>query len=533
MTQPAIEDTPGEQATRGFTGGVRGVRARLDERRKRRREPSWQELAQCLFFIVEAIDDYLYTDEHRPDGSVHTIYSGPTRASLMGGEPPPETSPAAEWTRMIHPDDRPSHDAHRERLRLGKPSDVLYRLQGYDGVVRWLHERARPRHSDERVLVDGIVSDVTRRVEAEVALAEAEQHLRRQLKQNEYQAHHDHLTGLGNRRMLLADLETLAAEATVDCPLMLVVLDLDGFKRYNDAYGHPAGDTLLARLGKKLAIAAGPASSCYRLGGDEFCVLHREQGESEVMLEAVSAALAERGEGFMVGCSFGAVSIPAEASHPAEALQIADQRLYMQKRARAGPRDAADDALLQALYERAPDLRDHTTSVARLAEATGARLGLGADALEHIRQAARLHDIGKIAVPDSILEKSDPLNPDERASVELHTVIGERILGASPALQQVARIVRSHHERWDGGGYPDGLIADESSIEARVIAVCDAFSAMTASRPDRGARTTSQALEEIQRRSGTQFDPTVVEALAAALVDLAHARPAHAERRAS
>ena len=379
------------------------------------------------------------------------------------------------------------------------------------------------------MFVDGIVSDVTQRVETEFALAAAEQDLRRQSKLNEYQAHHDHLTGLGNRRLLIADLEALDAKATVT----LVILDLDGFKRYNDAFGHPAGDALLARLGKKLAAAAGPASSCYRLGGDEFCVLHRDRGGTEAMLEAVSGALTERGEGFTIDCSFGAASMPEETSHPEEALQLADQRLYALKRTQAGSRDAAHNALQQALYEREPGLRDHSTQVARLAQATGALLGLKPDALEHVRQAAFLHEIGKIAIPDSILEKPGPLTPDERASIELHTVIGERILAAAPALQPVARIVRSHHERWDGTGYPDRLVADQTPIEARIVAVCDVYSALVSCRPDRNARTPSEALEEIRRSRATQFDPAVVEALAAALADLGQGSLAHAGRLAS
>jgi len=499
-----------------------GLRTLLPGRRARRSEPTWQEIAQCLFFIVEAIDDYLYTDEHRPDGSTRTIYSGPNRARLMGGEPPAEADVAAEWVRMVHPEDREAYDAHLRRLNRGEASEATCRLQGYDGVTRWMHARTRPRHADGRVLVDGIVSDVTRRVEAEMALSEAQRVLRDQLSVNEYQACHDHLTGLGNRRMLLADLETLVAEATEERPVTLVVLDLDGFKRYNDTYGHPAGDALLARLGNMLAEAGGPATSCYRLGGDEFCVLHRGDGEADGTIEAVARALTEHGEGFAIGCSFGAVSIPVEASHATEALQTADQRLYAQKRMRHNRRDAPHDALLQALYERSPELRTHTTSVANLAQATGARLGLAADALERIRQAALLHDIGKIAVPDSILEKPGPLTPDERAIVQSHPAIGERILAASPALGPIAHIVRSHHERWDGAGYPDKLVADETSIEARIVAVCDAFSAITSCRPYHDAETPSEALEELRRCGGSQFDPAVVEAFAAALVDVGH-----------
>ena len=514
-------------------GRARRPRALFRARRDRRTQPTWQELAQCLFFIVEAIDDYLYTNEHLPDGSTRTIYSGPTRARVMGGEPAAAADPAHEWVRMVHPDDRATYDGHRRRLNRGKPSEVLYRLQGYDGVTRWLHTRARPRDSEGRLLVDGIVSDVTPRIEAEVALSEAQRELRHQLRLNEYQAHHDHLTGLGNRRGLVADLERLAAEATQDDPLLLVILDLDGFKRYNDTYGHPAGDALLSRLGKKLTAAAGATASCYRLGGDEFCVLHRGAAGAEAVIEAASGALAERGEGFSIDCSFGAVFVPEDASQPTEALQMADQRLYAHKRGRHGQRDSRHDSLLQALYERTPELQQHTTSVARLAQVIGARLGLETDALEQIRQAALLHDVGKIAVPDSILEKPGPLTPDDRAIIESHTVIGERILAASPALGPIARIVRSHHERWDGTGYPDGLTGEASPIESRIVAACDAFSAITSRRPYCDARTPAEAVEEIRRCSGTQFDPAVVDALAAALAELTLNDLAHPQRRAS
>ena len=497
--------------------GASGVREWLRSRRTRRDLPAWQEIAQCLFFIVESIDDYLYTIEHRPDGSTRTVYSGPTRSKVMGGELPPDADLDVEWGRMIREDDRAAYEAHLERLGRGRPSEVLYRLRGYDGVTRWLHSRARPRHMDGRVLVDGIVSDVTRRVEAETALREAQRELQEQLRLNEYQARHDHLTGLGNRRLLLADLEALAAAATVSRPLTLAVLDLDGFKQYNDAYGHPAGDALLARLGRKLTAAAGPDVGCYRLGGDEFCVLHHRGGDAEAAIEAVAGSLSEHGEGFSIDCSVGVVSMPTETSQPIEALRIADQRLYAQKRARLGRRDAAHHALLQALYERAPDLREHVDSVARLAREIGQRLGLGAEALEHVRQAALLHDIGKIAIPDSILEKPGTLTAEERSAMELHTLIGERILTASPALLPVARIVRSHHERWDGTGYPDGLVGAATPIEARIVAACDAYSAITSQRPYRNAQTPEQALAEIRRCSGTQFDPDVVEALSAAL----------------
>lgn len=512
---------------KGQANAAGGMLGRLRARQAKRNEPSWQEIAQCLFFIVEAIDDYLYTDEYLPNGSTRTIYSGPNRAVLMGGEPPPQADVAAEWLRMVDPEDRGAYDAHMERLNRGESSEATYRMRGYDGVTRWLHSRTRPRHTDGRLLMDGIVSDVTRRVAAETALAEAERDLREQLKLNEFQAHHDLLTGLANRRMLIGDLETFAAEATEASPLTLMVLDLNGFKHYNDTYGHPAGDALLARMGKKLAAACGELTTCYRLGGDEFCVLHRGRDDLDAVTEAVSLALTETGEGFEIDASCGSATMPVETMDPMEALQVADQRLYARKRVRLARRGAQHEALLQALHERSPQLSEHTSAVADLAHATAARLGLEGDSLERTAQAALFHEIGKIAVPDAILDKPASLTPDERTVIETHTIIGERILTAAPPLRSIAKIVRSHHERWDGNGYPDGLKGEQTPIEARVVGVCDAFCAMTSSRPYPEALTTSEAVEELRRCAGSQFDPAVVDAFAIALADLAASGSAH------
>ncbi len=320
----------------------------------------------------------------------------------------------------------------------------------------------------------------------------------------------DALTGLGNRRRLIADLDRALVAGPDAEPRLLVMFDLDGFKRYNDTFGHPAGDTLLARLAGNLASVVGSVGSCYRLGGDEFCVLAAVPIEqTEAFLEATSVALNEDGEAFSVGSSFGAVFIPAEAADSSEALRVADQRLYMHKRDRSG-RGHPDEPLLQALFEREPDLRLHVQSTADMACAVGRAVGFSAQELEELRLAARLHDIGKLAIPDAVLQKPGPLDVDEWAFIKEHTVIGERILSASPALQKVGQIVRATHERWDGAGYPDGVPGSEIPLAARIIAVCDAFSAMTSPRPYRAPVASDAAVAELCRCAGTQFDPEIV-----------------------
>jgi two-component system cell cycle response regulator len=347
---------------------------------------------------------------------------------------------------------------------------------------------------------------------ARMALAFLEN--QRTLAQTHTEARTDSLTGLKNRRSLLADLELQLELSSLAAPRALLLFDLDGFKEYNDAFGHPAGDGLLVRLAARLAEAVGSSGHAYRLGGDEFCALVLPgRGGIEPLVAACSAALTERGEGFEVGSSFGSVLLPEEATTPTQALQLADRRMYARKGGRrmsAGRQSR--DVLLRTLSERRPDLHLRLRDIGELALAVGRELHMGPEGLDEVARAAELHDVGKIAVPDAILDKAGPLDPVEWSFMRRHPLIGERILLEAPALRPVARLVRSSHERWDGGGYPDGLRADEIPLGARVVAICDAFDAMTTERPYRQPVAEEEAVLELRRCAGTQFDPMVVEA---------------------
>ncbi|HEY1316390.1 MAG TPA: diguanylate cyclase [Gaiella sp.] len=328
----------------------------------------------------------------------------------------------------------------------------------------------------------------------------------------------DALTGIGNRRRLLADLHRTLEPPTP--PTLLMIFDLDGFKGYNDSFGHPAGDALLVRLAEKLAASVGDAGASYRLGGDEFCVVAPiVSGEAEQVIDRACGALSETGEGFEVSSSFGAVVLPDEATDVSSALSLADERLYAQKQARRGGAGQSMDAFLEALATGEPSLQAHLEGVAALALAVGQRLGLAGAELEELARAAQLHDLGKVAVPDEILRKPGQLDEREWEFIHQHTVVGERILRASPAFRDAATIVRSSHERWDGTGYPDGLAGEEIPRASRIVCACDAFEAMTSSRPYRTARSVEDAVAELRRCSGTQFDPAVVDVLATIVRD--------------
>ena len=322
----------------------------------------------------------------------------------------------------------------------------------------------------------------------------------------------DALTGLRNRRALVSDLADGTSRAGVDRPLLLALFDLDGFKQYNDTFGHPAGDALLARLGQRLQTTLGGVATAYRMGGDEFCLLATiDPGMASEILGRAVTALSESGDTFNVTCTQGSALVPTEASSPDEALRLADQRMYAQKPHRASTNREANEALLKTHSERSGALDARATNVGRLAELLAQRLGLSGDERERIKLAAELRNIGKTALPDSLLNKPGPLSREEWEFIRQQTLIGERILLSIPSLAHTATLVRSSHERIDGRGYPDGLAGDEIPIGSRIIAVCDAVDAMTSDRVHRPAIPIDDALAELRRGVGTRFDPEVVD----------------------
>ncbi len=333
----------------------------------------------------------------------------------------------------------------------------------------------------------------------------------------------DSLTGLFNRGKLVYDLDRLLSSDNPR-PHVLAILDLDGFKSYNDAFGHPAGDALLVRLGQQLAEAVSDRGRPYRMGGDEFAMLLT--GDAATTADAVAAgaaALSERGEGFMVTCSCGSAELPVDAAKRNTALQLADQRMYADKDSRRPSAGGEVEAvLLRILNQRAPELSEHVDAVKSLAVAVGEKLQLPPGELATLRRASELHDIGKIAIPDAILTKPGPLDEEEWRFMHQHTTLGERIVAAAPSLATVGRLIRSSHERWDGRGYPDALAGEEIPLAARIIFACDGYDAITTERPYSPARDPEAALAELRKCAGTQFDPDVV----ATLEDVVRSTPA-------
>ena len=385
---------------------------------------------------------------------------------------------------------------------------------------KWLVIAASPKTSGAWYSHIG-ASEIAILIAALVLLGLAIASLRSSQRELRDAAMHDALTGMANRRKLMSDLERGLEKASADRPLVLAIFDLDGFKAYNDTFGHPAGDALLVRLGNNLAGALDGRGTAYRMGGDEFCVLSAlGHKDPESILLSASEALTEHGGAFDVAASHGIVVLPSETADISEALRLADQRMYSNKGAgRASAGRQSTDVLVRVLAERDPGLGDHLSEVTRLCAATANRLAIPEEDMTALLQASALHDVGKAAIPDAILNKVEPLNDDDLVFIRRHTVVGERILGAAPALANATKLVRWSHEQFDGRGYPDGLHGDEIPLTARIICVCDAYHAMVSERAYRPARSTEDAVAELRRCAGTQFDPAVVAAFCAALAD--------------
>jgi diguanylate cyclase (GGDEF)-like protein len=332
----------------------------------------------------------------------------------------------------------------------------------------------------------------------------------------------DPLTGALNRRGFD---ERFAGELDrarrAGAALGLILLDLDDFKRTNDVHGHAAGDAQLRWAVTTMTELLRPSDAVGRLGGDEFAALLPGAGGPEVAALAarLHAALAEGAP-----ASLGVSSYPADGDDASALHQVADLDLYTVKQARSTGRPVAGPealswaaTLAQAVDERMAIRHEHSMSVARYAALIGEHLGLAEAELDALRLAAILHDVGKIAVPEEILRKPEPLTEAERHLVQRHPAAGADLVARIEGLAPIAPWVRHSHEHVDGSGYPDGLAGEEIPLESRILLVADAFDAMTSERPYSPAMTIDDALAELHRCAGRQFDPVCVELLAAAL----------------
>jgi diguanylate cyclase (GGDEF)-like protein len=360
----------------------------------------------------------------------------------------------------------------------------------------------------------------------------------------------DPVTGLPNHRTLVSALDVeLERARRYHHPCTALFLDLDHFKALNDSYGHPTGDSALREFASVVRTALRGIDTLARWGGEEFVAVLPETDIEPglAVAERVRAAVAAHtfwaARGAHLTCSIGVASYPGDAENRDELIEMADRAMYAAKhlgrnqvrpasdpavaRVEADTRTASahEEAALLGTVEALAALGEahdhpaskHGTEVAALASRLALALGLDTSDAHTVGLAGRLHDIGRVAIPDSILSKPARLTEEEWSVVRQHPAVGAAAVCRVPALRVLAPIIRAHHEFWNGQGYPEGLAGEAIPLCARILAVADAYNALRDDRPYRPARTPTMALAEIERCSGAQFDPRVVEALRSVL----------------
>ncbi len=419
--------------------------------------------------------------------------------------------------------------------RRGAGTRLTVPMRSIDGpmglLVFWDSRRERRFSDDEMALATGLGE-----------LAGSAVRSNRLVRQLRHLSETDSLTGLANHRKLHELLLREHARAERHgSRFSLVMLDIDGFKRFNDSYGHPVGDVVLRRVAKILRDNTRVSDVAGRYGGDEFVLVLPETTprEAEVLIEELRSLLSAApfvspaGDRIPIRASIGIAGYPEDGRDVNDLMLAADARLYASKR-RGGDtvttkarclrrQDEADDhiglleSLVAAIDSKDNYTRHHSDEVTLYALAVAEALGLSDDSLRVVRTAGLLHDVGRIGIPDRILLKPERLTSEEQTVVKGHAALGERLIAGLHDLDDIRAAVISHHEHYDGTGYPEGLAGDDIPLVGRILAVADAYSAMTTDRPYRKALSGEAAIVELRAGSGRQFDPSIVEAFVGCL----------------
>jgi len=361
----------------------------------------------------------------------------------------------------------------------------------------------------------------------------------------------DPLTGLPNHRALVTDLDQeLERAQRYQRSCSILFLDIDHFKAINDGFGHSAGDIVLREFASIISSSLRGIDTVGRWGGEEFIVILPETNRSEIeslaerIRKIVAAHAFSVGGGLRLTCSLGIATYPYDAAERDALLEAADKAMYCAKKLGRNQARAIHDPAVKALLleEDKPNSREdtaligmvealktmanvhdnytaeHSQRVSTMALQLALQLGMDTSEAQMIALAGQLHDIGKFAIPESILQKPTPLSEEEWELIRKHPATGAAVVNHVPSLRAIAPMIRAHHERWDGHGYPDGLAHEAIPLGARIIAVVEAYDVLTTDKPYQPSLPTTQALIELRRCAGTQFDTSVVEVLEQILV---------------
>ena len=380
-----------------------------------------------------------------------------------------------------------------------------YQIVDASGNLKWVYEQGKGVYGPEGTIeaIEGIIIDITERKNKEERI----------LYLNQY----DVLTGLNNRRSFEEQKQHLFSPE--NSPVSVIVGDINGLKLVNDTLGHDMGDKLIKGVADILKSICRKQDFIARTGGDEFIIIQpkttaaqAEKNVAEILkkCESKNRISSEKNFYFSLSLGFAIRKDPKESIE--EVMKIAENYMYQRKLlSNKSVHNTIIKSIQATMYERSFETEEHSRRLAHCAGKIARKLNLPQGQLDEIELLAMLHDIGKIGVDDNVLKKPGPLTDTEWIQMKRHPEIGYRIAISSPELSHIAEYILSHHERWDGKGYPRNLKGKNIPIQARIIAVADAYDAMTYDRPYRAMLPKEKAVEEIKRNSGTQFDPAIVD----------------------
>jgi diguanylate cyclase (GGDEF)-like protein/PAS domain S-box-containing protein len=433
-----------------------------------------------------------------PDGTLTFVndalcrYVGKSQDELLGRRffdfiPDEEGKKSAEHLYTVTPDNPTKSNTHRAVMP--------------DGRVLWTQwtQRAIFDENGRMVEFQSVGRDITRQ-------KKMEEELRRLSLQ-------DSLTGMANRAFFEREMEKYEGQASVG----LMIFDLDGLKLANDTLGHSFGDELLLNAARLISSCCKNGETVSRIGGDEFAVLFKNATEESMQefkqrIESVLEECNQISSGHLLSFSMGFALKRNPEMPMAQLFKEADNSMYREKLySSRRPRSNIIRTLARALETKDFIAAGHAERLQGLLEATARSMGLPQNAINGLRLLAQVHDVGKVGIPDDILFKVGPLNEEEVKEIRRHCEIGHRIALSSPDLAPIAEWILTHHEWWNGKGYPLGLQGDEIPVECRLFAIADAYDAMTSERPYRHAQSVEYAITELRRHAGSQFDPKMVE----------------------
>ena len=457
--------------------------------------------------LKESEENYRRLFENSPIGIFKTTSTGrvkminPHMAEILGFDSISETvTYYNDLKNTLYANPERRDQFLRKIQEEGMVDNFVYQAYDKEGNSLWLEMNARisEKNEDGSFIIDGFCRDITER-------HQSEQRIR-------YLGFHDKLTGLYNRAFLEEEIKRVDTERQL--PISIIMGDLNNLKLINDTYGHQIGDKLIKKAAEMFKESCRDEDIIARWGGDEFVVLlpQTEVKESEAIIKRINQQLEKEEGELQLSISLGTAAKSDSEEDLMIVLSRAEDRMYKNKIAsRKSARSSVLSAFLTSLKEKSSETEEHVQRMRTLAENFAEEVGLSNSEKDRLYLLTQMHDIGKIAVPEEILNKPEKLNDEEWETIKKHTETGFRITSNIEDFAHISHEILHHHECWDGSGYPEGISGKKIPLLARMLTIIDAYDVMVSGRPYKKAMSKEEAAAELKSCAGSQFDPELVE----------------------